>query len=216
MKRIIFNSILLVFVFYWLTTFLYVSPSNYVKISLLEEMQTFNTFFFQKWGFFAPPPKFNDRLYYTFESKKDSTISYTFEVMEPLQKRKSSKAPFNSSENILDYILSSSVHSLSDGLLTVNKSIDYQTEISDTINNKVQLKRKKGKEYVQTTSSYKTLVGYAKYVAKKNNIIDLQNFSLVIEVVQLNIPKFADRNNLEASSLKEEGLIFKSDKINFK
>jgi hypothetical protein len=215
MKKIILNSILLVFIFYWLCTFLYVSPNNYIKISLLEEMQTFNTFFFQKWGFFAPPPKFNDRLYYTFESKKDSTISYTFEVMEPLQKRKSSKAPFNSSENILDYVLSSTVHSISDGLLTVNKAIDYQVEVSDTIKSSTELKRQKGKEYVQTTSSYKTLIRYAKYVAKKNNINNLKNFSLVIEVVQLNIPKFADRNNIELTNVKEEGLIFKSDKINF-
>lgn len=67
MKKISLYLAVFVFTFYWFITLTFVSPKNYITIKLYEEEQFFNTFFFQKWSFFAPPPKHNDRLYFEFE-----------------------------------------------------------------------------------------------------------------------------------------------------
>ena len=76
MKKITFYAIFIVFILYWFFTLIFVSPKNFIKINLYEEEQIFNTFLFQKWGFFAPPPKYNDRLYYKFEKKKIQQNSF--------------------------------------------------------------------------------------------------------------------------------------------
>ncbi|CAM1371446.1 hypothetical protein [Tenacibaculum xiamenense] len=212
-KTIVFKLIISVFAFYWLTTLLFVSPNNYIKISFLEHQETFDTFFFQKWGFFAPPPKHNDRLYFIFESKKDPKISYMFEVIEKLQERKSSKAPFNSSEDILDYVLSSTLHSISDGLFAVGQSLNYEDEVIDSIQNTLDDRIRKGKEYTQSTANFETLKRYAYVVAKRNNIGNIHDYNLTIEITQLDMPKFAERQKLGNMKKQEEKLIFKSDKI---
>lgn len=214
MKKIIFNFILTVFITYWICTLIYVSPKNYIKISLLEEEQVFNTFFFQKWGFFAPPPSYNDRLYFIFESKKDSTKTFSLEAIKNLQDRKSRKAPFNSSEDVLDYILSSTIHSITDGLYAVNQSIDYEEEVSDSTSSKLKKYDRiiRGKDYVQTTANFQTLKQYGVFLAKKNNVQNIEDFNLIIEIVQIDMPKFADRHKLGEKENITENLIFKSDK----
>ena len=219
MRKIRYYIVIFVFLFYWLSTFIFVSPNNFIKILLHEEEQLFTTFFFQKWGFFAPPPNYNDRLYYTFELKKDSTFSHTFEVMEPLQKRKSSNAPFNSSEDILDYILSTTVHSITDGLIAVNQSIDYEYEIKKTTDSITfdidTLKFNRGKNYVQSTPNFQTLKRYAILVAKRHDIENLNDYYLTIDIIQSPMPKFADREKIGVIRPEIENLIFKSDKIEF-
>ncbi len=54
--------ILFIFSIYWSLTLIFTSPSNFINISLLEYSYVFETFFFQKWAFFAPPPNSNDRF----------------------------------------------------------------------------------------------------------------------------------------------------------
>lgn len=214
MKKILPYFIVGIFSIYWLCTIIYVSPNNYIKISLLKQEQAFDVFFFQKWGFFAPPPDYNDRLYYTFHSKKDSTKIYTFEVMETLQEKKSSRAPFNSSEDILDYILSNTLNGVSSGLVSINQNINYEKKITpDSLKNKVNILERE-KSYVQSSNNFSTLKKYAELVAKRNNL-NLKDYYLTIEIIQLNMPKFADRNDLGSSEKSIESLIFKSDKINF-
>ncbi|CAL2108435.1 conserved hypothetical protein [Tenacibaculum sp. 190524A02b] len=214
-KTIVFKLIVAVFGFYWLATLLFVSPDNYIKIAFFDQQGTFDTFFFQKWGFFAPPPKYNDRLYFTFESKKDSTVSYTFEVIEKLQERKSSKAPFNSSEDILDYVLSSTLHNINDGLFAVNQTLNFEDEVVDSIQqkNSIDDRIRKGKDYTQNSANFVTLKRYAKMVALRNNIKNIKDYNLTIEITQLDMPKFADRDLLGKEKRVREKLIFKSDKI---
>ncbi|CAM1343864.1 hypothetical protein [Tenacibaculum amylolyticum] len=214
MKKTLPYFIVGIFSIYWLCTIIYVSPNNYIKISLLKQEQAFDIFFFQKWGFFAPPPDYNDRLYYTFHSKKDSTKAYTFEVMETLQEKKSARAPFNSSEDILDYILSNTLNSISSGLVTINQKIEYDKKTPfDSLKNRMNIIERE-KNYVQSSNNFSTLKKYAEFVAKKNNL-NIKDYFLTIEIVQSNMPKFADRNELEAPKKSLDNLIFKSDKINF-
>jgi len=216
MKKITFYAIFIVFILYWFFTLIFVSPKNFIKINLYEEEQIFNTFLFQKWGFFAPPPKYNDRLYYKFEKKKDSTKFFLFEVMEPLQERKSKKAPFNSSEDILDYILSSTLYSISDGLIAINQSIDYEEELSDSIiDNNISLKNRitVGNNYIQTLPSFKTLKNYGLFIAKKNNVENINQYNLKVQIIQVEMPKFADRKKLFDKKSFKRKLVFETDKI---
>ncbi|MEW7277772.1 hypothetical protein ABW636_04175 [Aquimarina sp. 2201CG1-2-11] len=213
MKYVLYIPTILVFIVYWGFTGVFVAPDNYINISLLEESKVFNTFLFQKWGFFAPPPKSNDRLYYNFTSKNDCIKAYTFEVMEPLVKQKSRKAPFNSSEDLLDYVLSNTINSICDGLFLVNESIkdiEEVEKISLTENQKIE----KGKVYVQSTNEYKTLQNYAFYVATKNGL-DPDNFYVDIQMSKVDLPKFIDRQKLSMtdSLTINESIIFESDKF---
>jgi hypothetical protein len=216
MRKSYFYIIIFIFSFYWVCTLIAVSPKNFIKINLYEQEQVFNALFYQKWGFFAPPPNYNDRLYFQFESKKDTTKLFLFEVMEDLQKRKSKKAPFNSSEDILDYILSSSLNNVTNGLITINNSIDYEKEISDTILSDIYVNEKmmiEGKKYVQALPSFKTLKNYALFIAKKNNIDNINDYYLTVQIIQLEMPKFADRLEIQNFEKYESKLVFKSDKI---
>ncbi|MDC0380312.1 hypothetical protein OAM52_01405 [Flavobacteriaceae bacterium] len=215
MKKVISYIIVGIFILYWTLTIIFVSPKNYITISLYEQEQLFNTFFFQKWGFFAPPPKHNDRLYFKFESKQDSTKFFLYEVIEPLQKRKSKKAPFNSSEDILDYILSSTILSITDGLIAVNESIDYKKSMNDSLNSNIDLSKKinEGKKYIQTLPSFQTLKNYGLLIAKKNNVKNISDYNMTIEIIQVEMPKFADRNKLFDRKNHQSKIVFESDKI---
>lgn len=213
MKRLNIYIVIVCFIFYWSTTILFVTPKNYVTISLHKQEQFFNTFFFQKWSFFAPPPKYNDRLFFRYESKIDSTKFFLFEVIEPLQRRKSKKAPFNSSEDILDYILSSTIMSISDGLIAVNESIKYKISKEDSLNVDVTIKNRieLGKKYIQSLPSFRTLKKYGAFIAEKNNIENIELYNMTIKIIQVGIPKFAFRNSNDQKDLIK--IVFESDKI---
>ena len=212
MKKIHYILTITVFSIYWGFTLIFVAPDNYISISLLDYSELFNTFLYQKWGFFAPPPKSNDRLYYNFTSKKDSLSSYTFEVMQPITSIKTKKAPFNSKEDILDYVLSNTINTINDGLVHINQTTDFEEEVEK---NKVSFSDKieRGKKYVQTTASYKTIQKYAYFVAKKNNL-DAADFFIDIQITKLDLPKFADRYKLYSDNREQiEKIIFQSDKF---
>ncbi|MFC5045507.1 hypothetical protein [Aquimarina hainanensis] len=151
-------------------------------------------------------------MYYVFENKSDSTDTKTFEVIAPLQRMKTSKAPFNSAEDILDYVLSSSLHSVSDGLVAVNESLSYQQDVGEMEEVTDEIRIEKGRIYTQTTTNFQTLKNYAVFVAAKNHI-DINNYYVRIEMTQIDMPKFADRNKLNSPTGHEESLVFKSDKF---
>lgn len=207
-------SYLTIFIFaaYWFITLIFVSPHNFIKISLVEGEEMFNMLLFQQWGFFAPPPKYNDRLYYTFKNKKDSSDIKVFEVIEPLQRIKSANAPFNSSENILDYVLSSTINSVSDGIFAINEVMDYQKEIDSTVKVTDSIRFDKNKAYTQSTGNFQTLKNYSYLVADRNNI-NLKDYSIKIDIAQVRMPKFADRNASDSLNVLTESIIFSSDEF---
>ncbi len=204
------------FVIYWTCTLIFVSPKNFITISLFEQEQYFNMFFFQKWSFFAPPPRHNDRLYFKFESKKDSTEFFVYEVIQPLQKRKSIKAPFNSSEDILDYIISSTILSISDGLIAINESFEYEKDVNGNKKNNVTVNSQmyeSKQNYIENTSSFKTLKNYGVFVANKNNVKCINEYYLTISIVQIEMPKFVDRHLIDCNVDNKQRLIYESTKI---
>ena len=73
---------------------------------------------------------------------------------------------------------------------------------------------KKGKIYIETTLNYQTLLQYAKHVARYNKI-NINDYLVSIEITQIELPKFADRESIGREKLVKENLIYKSDDIDY-
>lgn len=211
-RKIISSISILIFVFYWITTLIFVSPKNYLNINLLEYSDLFNSFFYQKWGFFAPPPKTNERLYYTFENKFNSKDIQIFEVIEPITKAKSENNPFNTEEDLLDYVLSNSINNIRETVINTSEFIKYQEKKL----NKKFTELEKEKIYdseIDNSSRFKTLKNYSKNVAIKNNI-NINNYNIKFTISLIEIAPFSERNNIKYICKTEDMYISKSFNLN--
>lgn len=207
MLRYVFSTLLSgLFLFYGIATLIFSSPDNFVNISLIEYNQKFNTFFYQRWGFFAPPPQSNDRLYYVFEKKINKNDVIVFEVIEPLLKQKIYNAPFNGKEDLIDYLISNSIYLITDGIRTVRETFEYDAKLNNKVINQLELTRKVNK-VIEATKPFKTLMNYSKKVAL-NNKLKYSDYNVYLKISQKKIPKFIDR--FKSSTNEEEQLIFDS------
>ncbi len=182
-------------------------PDNYINISYLKQSQTYSKYFYQRWSFFAPPPKFNDRLYYIFHSKRDSSM-LIYEVLEITNLKKQANAPFNWNEDLLDYVLANSVNGISDEIVDMNSY--FTNETNEGKNIKDSVKSDLIAKQIQQSYGFNTIKNYAKFVAKKNNI-DINDYNLQLRITRKYIPKFSERNN-PTDSTKEE-MFFQSNII---
>ena len=85
MNTPVFNRIIAVmsiaaFSAYWGATFFFTMPDNYLKIKALAYDKVFQSIFYQQWSFFAPPPTYNDFLYFEFADTLSGEVQ-TFEVL---------------------------------------------------------------------------------------------------------------------------------------
>lgn len=207
MLRYVFSTLLLgLFLFYGIATLIFSSPDNFLNISLIEYNQKFNTFFYQRWGFFAPPPQSDDRLYYVFEKKINKNDVIVFEVIEPLLKQKINNAPFNGKEDLVDYLISNSIYLITDGIRTVRQTFEYDAKLKNKVIDQLELTRKVNK-VIEVTEPFKTLMNYSKKVAL-NNKLKYSEYNVYLKISQKKIPKFIDR--YKSRTNEEEQLIFDS------
>jgi len=207
MFKIIKAGILGIFSAYWLATAFFTLPDNHLNLSLFEESQSFQLFFFQKWGFFAPPPNSNERTYYTF-LKKDEKEHKTFEIVEPITKKKKEDAPFNWKANTIDYVISNSINGINEILYDAQQMRDY--EITNVDTSKIEKNYDQfAKNIVQDSPQFQTLVKYAEIVAAKNGI-NRNDYDLTILITKKEIPKFYKRFEENNNS---EIILFQSDTI---
>jgi hypothetical protein len=208
MKKVISLLAISIFLLYWVVTLIFNMPDNYIKLSLGSNERTFQFLFSQKWEFFAPPPDFNERLYITFLSE-DKKNTKTLEILKPILDKKKADAPFNRESDILDYLISNSMNSISD-LMTEEykiykfnkKNAKDEKNILDTAFTNLVVKT------VQKTNAFKVIENYAKIVASRNNINNMNFF--IVCVTKINILKFYQR--FEKTTLTEE-MLFKSDTL---
>jgi hypothetical protein len=104
---------------YVLITLLYVTPSNPLRIKFDSALRDFETWGFQKWTFFAPPPTGNDRLYFAFSPREGS--GSTYEVLEDIYRRKQEDHPFNERTEVVDYVVSGTASQITDIMSEVNR-----------------------------------------------------------------------------------------------
>lgn len=204
------------FVFYWALTFLYVSPDNFIKVKAHNSLEIFRICFEQKWNFFAPPPKSNDRLYYTFLDNQYNEMG-TYEVLQPLLTEKQRKKPWNTREDAIDYMINGSISNILDFIIA-QKDV-YQQLYPDSTKIVIEEKAKSAiiKIY-HKIPPFVTLVEYGKIVANKNFTAEEYNKieSLKISIAQQQLPKFVDRANLTNGTILTEGLLLETPPISLK
>ena len=168
-KNMVYITTLSVVTLYWASTLLYCSPNNFVRIELNSYMKLFDTYLYQKWTFFTPPPKSNQRLYFLYIDKKNPKQIAQCEVIKPLQDQKRENPIFNNTTEVLDDIIAGSSGSLSNTLVEMSSFVKQQYPDSSSL-----FHRKRAMELIcnekSNISSYRTLVAYAKIVAIKNHI----------------------------------------------
>jgi hypothetical protein len=202
MRKLFIKIIIIVaFAFYWICTFIYVMPSNYIRIKANTIVILLDIFFPQRWTFFAPPPSYNYRLYYVFEKDGQTKI---IEVIKPLIEAKKQNAPFNTNEEIVDYVINGSITAIQNQMAMYKNAAE-----KDTIRNDSLVIEKVNKE-LPNLSEYKTLYNYSKIVAERNNIKPYKCI-VYFYASYVKIPKFSERNNSD-NAILTESLVFKSKK----
>lgn len=196
----------LVFVgIYCSMTIFFTLPENYLLIKSDKFEKIFSSVLYQRWSFFAPPPKANDRIYFRFvDSKKRDTIS--MEILKPLSISRKKQFPFNSDVTVLDYILSNNLTLITDELRD-----NYSVFKLDN-KNKDDYERffKKHILILQEKKEMRTLLNYGLKIlsnSKKNNNIDKVTIIATEELVT----KFSERNSKKK---KQENIVFKTNFYN--
>lgn len=198
-----------VFVCYWAMTFLFTMPDNYINLQFHQGQQYFQFWLYQRWGFFAPPPNFDERLYYEFKDKHTQQVSL-HEVLQPINEQKQAKAPFNWREDLLDYLLSGSVISIGEELISFKNDLRYQHEQQgDTNYDSSDLAATK--QYIQSCIAFNTLRNYTRFVARKNDI-DLSRQEVRMIFTRVYLPRFSERFS---NAPRKEEYMFVSDVFTF-
>jgi hypothetical protein len=207
MTRVFTITIVVCWSMYWAVTLIFISPNNYISLSLSDENETFQTFLFQRWNFFAPPPTYDDRLYYTFSYKTDTSKIQTFEVIERLNQKNTEKSVLNWETDILDYILSNSMSSLAESVNEINEIRQYEKQDAQTISDTLYVRLKD--ELISTSPQFITLKNYAKSVAHSNGLT-ISEYDIIITLSRRPLPKFYQR--YDNTSPKEE-IFYRSSRL---
>lgn len=180
-----------VFSIYWAFTLLYVSPDNYVRIRLADTMSVFGTFFGQRWGFFAPPPRADIQVYFVFVDKETEEEALVLEGLMPVYRAKQETAPFNMNAQVLDYILASAAHSVNESVVACGKlSRAAYPDEDDEFHCREAWDIMS--QHGQRLASYQTLENYGHLIAA-NHGIDARKHDLVLRLCQADIVSFSQR-----------------------
>lgn len=196
-------SLLFIFFCYWLLTLIYVSPNNYLRIEANKLVSIMDIFFYQNWKFFAPPPQYDLRLYYVFKDVNNNI--YTLEAISNIVSEKKQKAPFNTLEEFLDYVISgASTHvvDLKSEYMEYAKFLNKDSSDVFCYN----YATKNINEEHDKIDAIKTLKRYSVFV--KNKCLP-QNKILFVKfiITGSDLPKFNDRYTLK----REEKKYFESN-----
>jgi hypothetical protein len=186
LSKIFEKIIFAVFLIYWGFNILLISPTNLLNYKI-KNSEINKKFLNQNWSFFAPPPKYNSRIYYTFYDKNMQMMK-TFEILEEISKKKRLQAPFNWNEQALDYCLQSSVIEIYI-ILNYQEPTDYKNRY----------------EIVKNSAGFNTLYNYSKKINQK---LDYKFSYVEISITEVQIPKIGkfseSRNWKELRLLKSE------------
>jgi hypothetical protein len=210
--RIKITLIYLVFCTYWLSTIFFTFPENYLQIKAIKYEKIFSLFLYQRWSFFAPPPKTNDRLYFQYISIKKDTLQ--LEVLKPLAEKRKQEFLFNSDRSVIDYVLANNIYALSDYLREGYNNYKFEkcgNNISEKDCNSMFLKEfyPKFHEYPEL----KSLLNYGILISNNNKlIVECEKIKIISTTV--NIKKFNERYTKKVNT--EENLVFETQYFNIK
>jgi hypothetical protein len=103
-NKIITSSVISLFIFYWLISFILAMPANPAKKIIIQKAPVLNKYLGGTWSLFAPPHTYDDRLYIIFNNA-NSQRKDCIEILEDIAYQKRVHAPFNQSYNIKDHLI---------------------------------------------------------------------------------------------------------------
>ncbi len=204
-------SIYLFFCLYWFSTIFFTFPENFLQIKAIKYEKMFSVFLYQRWSFFAPPPKTNERLYFEYVTIKKDTV--LLEVLKPLSKKRKEEFLLNSDRSVIDYVLANNIYTLSDYLRENYNNYKFEKcnkSIPDTLCNTMFLKEfyPKFHEYPEL----KSLLNYGLLIKNKNkSTIDSEKIKLISTNVE--VKKFNDRFKAKK---EVENIVFQTKYYNIK
>lgn len=212
------SNIVLTFTFIYLFfTVIYTLPSNYLKIRLSKVMNIYDIYFFQKWDFFSPPSVQDDLLFYSFYNEENQVV-YTVEVLSSIFKKKQLHHPFNTKEEIIDYIIFGSMNSVSGIVQEYIKLAKFQYPDS-TESYQLSVVNQLIKDIPwELHPSFQTLLNFGKLIVEEK-AFDLkgQIENVKISFGKREIPRFSDviQGNTEKINSIEPKVSFSSPLIKF-
>ena len=189
------------FSFYWASTFLYCSPNNFVRIELNSYINLFGSLFYQRWTFFTPPPKADEKLYFLFINKASNEKNFACEVFHIIRKKKRANPVFNTESEALDGIITSSAYALNNYM--ADKMTVLRKEYPDSSDSFFQ--KEINALFIKAelrTTYFKTLHNYAVEIVKRYNL-NTKDYTLKIRMVTVEIPPFKDRFNKQFKPKKK-------------
>ena len=205
-----FKFCVLLFVgFYWMSTLLVNLPNCYLKIQTTEYNDKFLEFFRQSWNFFAPPPRANNRLYFSYYNKegRDTVLAYRYEVIESIVKAKQKKRPFNYKEEILDYTLNNALIDFVGGMGEVMDAAKVlHPNATDSL--RYVITTKSIDKYLLENYPSSLIYNFGIRFGKEKNLSP-EEYLMKFSIRQIPIKKFAKRN--EKDTVSQEQLVYESN-----
>jgi hypothetical protein len=163
-------------------------------------MAFFESLFYQKWEFFAPPPTFNLRAYVIATlSEPQSTL--TLDLMSELIRRKKERVPFNSAEDALDYVLFGAVVAIDNNLREA--FLDCKRTELHTDQECVELANTQLQEWDDSDRSVLALRNYALSALPKHVALSRVS-TLRLRISKVITPKFANAMRGRVTSPPQE------------
>ncbi len=185
---------------YWTSTLLFLLPNSFIRIQVHDYVYKFSQLFQQRWNYFAPPPKSNYELTYTYFKvvNRDTIFQRQYKALYPIYKSKQEKKPFNSKEEIIDYALNNAIIDLLQGMNKIRnvKKLKYPT-MNDSLLY-IEVSRELDKSFLFLYPTH-ILYNYGVRIARENNFN--KNYLMKITILDLPITKFSERNIAKQDTL---------------
>jgi hypothetical protein len=197
-------------IFYWSSTIFFTIPENYLQIKGIRYERLFSSLFYQKWSFFAPPPKHNERLYYEFVSNKKDTL--TIEVLEKINNERKKTYLKNDELSIIDYVLSNTISNITDIIRDNYNNYKFKSCDEKSEDNCFASFMNSFGDEMHMLGELKTLNNYGNQILEKHNYLGKYD---KFKIISTNIPinKFSKRYE---NSISDEIFIFSTRYFNLK
>jgi len=176
-----------VLVAYWLTTITYVAPNNYLRAQFPGVFRAIEPVLYQKWEFFAPPPTFNTTVYAVAHLQNpEETI--TWDLTSEIRRLKGRHAPFNATEDAIDYVLSSAAIDI---VSQMRQQIEHEKKTHPEAKQEARIQEAltKVREYEPYNRSILAIRNYAAATVAKS-VPTNRPGTLRIVLTAVDIPKF--------------------------
>lgn len=190
---------------YVLTTLLYVSPSNPLRIQFDAELTAFEKWAYQKWSFFAPPPRHNDRLYFAFSPKSGDGI--TFEILEGISARKQQDNPGNLKAQVVDYAVAGAARQVADVIREVYRYREVHELMDGDPAYLEDLAKMSLNPDHESGVHVRFLLRYAAMVAAEQGV-EVDGLMCQMALTRIPLRPFTQRNNSEFPI--EEKIVYKT------